>query len=444
MLRLFSPILCLVALPCLAVPEDVIWKGSAAGYELEWSTARITAVRAADRRVVLSTGGPLSPDPRAHVIEVEEGVEDEMDCSGDEKFALQSVVGRHVTVSVSTFDSCVGAAHPSVYQIWIPMDLDERASSQSVDVRRDGTNEPRESVALTDLFRQEDVFDALRSDRYVQKALRESKVDTPGNLTELVAALASEAGCEFGFDTDMLSRFAFHHLEGDKVAVRLGISNQSAHACNKGITELGLLLPIPDALRGPLEDANARRSGFLMKDRKKIAGDRTAGSSYETGGPIWIRERVHPDLPEYYFSALGRFTGAGTITLKKIRVSGVIDDLPVQYADERQMLDVITKMDPLPRDSVVLFVEDLNFDGCQDLGLITSQREEGANNDYWLCDPRSGRFDYLGNYPTLTPDPVEEELTMWTPAGEKAYRIRQGKLVPRGGTPPGRFHEEPR
>src|SRR4030042_265812 len=195
----------------------------------------------------------------------------------------------------------------------------------------------------------------------------------------------------------------------------------------KDITEIGLLLPIPDALRGPLKEADTRRSGFLMKDLKKIAGEKTAAFHFETEVPIWIREQIHSDLPDYYFSVLGKFNAGGAITIKKIRVSEAEGDLPVQLADELQMLDVMAKMEPVDRDSVNLFVEDLNFDGYKDLGLQTHEIEENAYNDYWLFNPETGSFEYLGNYPTLLPDPEKQELIVSEPTAEKVYRIQDGK-----------------
>ncbi len=417
------------ALPRSSGKDEIIWTGSSAGYDIQWSTARIIGARATDQKPIFSTDDLISMDSGSYLETVDEGVEEQMECSYDESFALLSVVGHYVTISESEYDFCVGAAHPNSFQTWIAMDMSQRSPGQALTSNRFGNDTNNESLVLTDLFPENDVFDALRSDGYAQKALREKKIKTPDSLKDLVAVLASEVGCEYGFDTDMLSRFAFHHLEGDRVAVRLGISNNSAQVCNKGITEIGLLLPIPEALRDSLREADARRCGYLMKDLKSIAGGKKAGFHFETEGPIRIKERIHPDLPDYFFSALGKFGSDGEITVKKVRVSEALEDFQIQFAAELQMLDVITKMKPLPRDSVVMFVEDLDFDGYKDFGLQTHEHEGFAFNDYWLFDAQSRKFEYLGNYPTLVPDPDKHELTASDPGGDKVYQVRNAKLV---------------
>jgi hypothetical protein len=65
------------------------------------------------------------------------------------------------------------------------------------------------------------------------------------------------------------SSVAFHHLEGNKVAVRIafGYDNQSCRG-NKFV--VGILLPIPASLKPALDSAAKREEGFLMKDAKAV------------------------------------------------------------------------------------------------------------------------------------------------------------------------------
>jgi hypothetical protein len=71
---------------------------------------------------------------------------------------------------------------------------------------------------------------------------------------------------------DFLRHFAFHHVEGNKVAVRIGLSH-GAEVWRGHLTQMGLLLPIPARLSRPLEAAAKGREGFLMnlsdKGRRK-------------------------------------------------------------------------------------------------------------------------------------------------------------------------------
>ena len=69
--------------------------------------------------------------------------------------------------------------------------------------------------------------------------------------------------CAYGFSEDMLSRYAFHHVSGNRVAVRIGLSH-GCEANRGGLTQLGVYLPIPAALSAPLTAAAAGKQGFLM------------------------------------------------------------------------------------------------------------------------------------------------------------------------------------
>jgi hypothetical protein len=118
------------------------------------------------------------------------------------------------------------------------------------------------------------VLEALRLDSSFAKALKQHPNIPTNSLPEFIQKLTEEAGCEFGFDEDLLTRFAFHHVEGDRVAIRLGVSNISFHACKKEISQLGILLPIPENLLKPLEKAKAHSEGILMESLQKVSGNK--------------------------------------------------------------------------------------------------------------------------------------------------------------------------
>jgi hypothetical protein len=70
-----------------------------------------------------------------------------------------------------------------------------------------------------------------------------------------------------------LYAFAFHHLEEGKVAVRLGFEAETP-ACFEQLTQVGILLPIPEKVRVPLEQAASGKAGFLMADRNRVGSPR--------------------------------------------------------------------------------------------------------------------------------------------------------------------------
>jgi hypothetical protein len=96
----------------------------------------------------------------------------------------------------------------------------------------------------------------------------------PRTLSDLPALFAKDAyGLgEIGYELrpDYLTRVAFQHIEGSKIAVRIGLPphfgfNKAMHL------QLGILLEMPSAMRKSFELAETRKEGFMVKDLLKIA-----------------------------------------------------------------------------------------------------------------------------------------------------------------------------
>lgn len=60
-----------------------------------------------------------------------------------------------------------------------------------------------------------------------------------------------------------------HHAEGERVAIRIAVPSMSGMR-EATVRQLGLLLKHPPSLANALEDAAARRAGFLMKDVRPL------------------------------------------------------------------------------------------------------------------------------------------------------------------------------
>lgn len=168
----------------------------------------------------------------------------------DVSWRLLSIVGPLVSVELHTEGYVTGAAHPYAY-----------AAITAYDARRGG-----KPAVLTDYFAERDILAALLGDAIVRKALAaQAPAAKPRTLAALLAALEGYQSddCVYGFSSDLMSRFAFHHVAGDRVAVRFGLS----HGCEVArgqLTILAVYLPIPAALRADLAAARAGRAGFLV------------------------------------------------------------------------------------------------------------------------------------------------------------------------------------
>lgn len=235
---------------------DTIWQGMSNGYRITWTEHDVSAW-AGDAGFTLR-------DVLQHQMRMAAEAAGDVDalttCTAENSIKLLSLVGSIMSIERSEYISCPDAAHPGL-TTWY-----ESFSFANPDRR----------LALTHYFDEDDIYRALVADALVKKTLAGGGVtEIPATLTDLVRALAGiSLECRYAFTEDLLTRFAFHHIEHGKVAVRLGLSH-GAGACRGALTQIGILLPIPEVLAADLKKAEEHRQGFLMKDEKKIAGDRS-------------------------------------------------------------------------------------------------------------------------------------------------------------------------
>ena len=193
-------------------------------------------------------------------------------------FEILSIVGTVVSYRESGGGDTPGTAHPSGYDV-----LRVR------DVLR-----PKATPSLLDFYPEEEIVKALKADPFVRKFGNPEKgFARAASLQELVAALDrewaqenseasdNECGFEVSFDPAMVSSFVFHHLEKDRVAVRMALAPANEW-CNRtaGPQQIGLLLPMPPKLRDPLLQAQRGEAGFLAANRK-AAGSPSYSDSWE-------------------------------------------------------------------------------------------------------------------------------------------------------------------
>ncbi|MBJ6760822.1 hypothetical protein JGU66_08600 [Myxococcaceae bacterium JPH2] len=181
--------------------------------------------------------------------------EDLSNWEGAESFAVLSVVGPWVS-SEHNVAGYTGGAHPY-----------ERTTYVTEDVTKG-----KDAFSLLTVFPEKDVVAALQADPFVRKHIGDAAAFKQAKSVEaLLQALVPGEDCVgFAYGLDPVKRaVAFHHLEGDKVAVRIafGYDNESCRG-NKFV--VGLLLPIPASLRPALDRAAKREEGFLMKDAKAV------------------------------------------------------------------------------------------------------------------------------------------------------------------------------
>lgn len=271
--------------------EKTIWAGRSGGLSLKWTTADFY-VQSQANEVKIWT--PLVKTGFEDFVATQKDIGEAArvaGCDYQRTIRVLSVVGVFMSFVDHYYDYC-GGAHPSSDTRFTTVDLTkpgETAYQKSEDTPMMNVDQTRSGkiVKLTDYFPKDEIFRALLTDPVVKNALAGLGAHIPATKLADLPELFSENDYELGdskfeLRPDFLTRFVFHHIEDDKVAVRIGLPphygfNREQHL------QLSLLLPIPATLREALQFADQRKEGFLMKDARRIAGDRITRFAFTIG-----------------------------------------------------------------------------------------------------------------------------------------------------------------
>lgn len=112
-------------------------------------------------------------------------------------------------------------------------------------------------IRMQDLFSEKDILNALQTNELIQDYLIEKKPAV--SLEALFNNLDGE--CDFYFTMGILENFAFHHIKGNQVEVRIGVS-YGCEVMRGNFEQIALYLPIPKTLKRLLK--RAEKKGTLM------------------------------------------------------------------------------------------------------------------------------------------------------------------------------------
>jgi hypothetical protein len=220
------------------------WDRRSAGYSFGWDGRDLTITNAATRKPVYSVAqalrrefGKPAPDDVFTYYEV--------------AFAPLSLVGPYL--SYQREDSWDGGAHPSGSERFVTVDA----------------RDPKRAVRLTDLFPPDVIRRALLADPIVRRVLQREKIAPPATLDGVLKALSGrffggEDDSKYSFPSNLMTDFAFHHVENGHVAVRFLLPHGSEIFRFQN-TQMGILLPIPAGLKTAFIQAAAGKSGALMQ-----------------------------------------------------------------------------------------------------------------------------------------------------------------------------------
>lgn len=187
-------------------------------------------------------------------FEVEEG-QDTTGWEAFEAYSVLSVVGPWISYEESN-SGYTGGAHPYAH-----------TSYTLQDVTKD-----KGTFSLFDVFPEKEVLQALKADTFVRKHIGDQEAfDAAKTVNDMLQSLEPGDDCVgFHYGLDSVKRsVVFHHVEGNKVAVRISFPYDN-EACRGNKFVVGLLLNIPASLKPALDRAAKRTEGFLMKDAKAV------------------------------------------------------------------------------------------------------------------------------------------------------------------------------
>jgi hypothetical protein len=236
-----------------------IWVGGMDGFAVDWGVDRLDVTR--DGKPVLSFGAVAARDWTT-VRENAPGQE----LTLEQTYTVLAEVGPWLSVQEGSFCEC-GGAHPSAMQRFRAYDLRESQPDHGA------------LADLSKIFARDIVLTALLHNELVASALKATGVESPRTLPDLLRELESKTitvgDCSFFFDNTLLSSFAFDRIEGPNVAVRLALSS-AAEVCGGALTQIEVLMPVPDALRAQFDAAKGGMGGgLLMEKAESVTAGRT-------------------------------------------------------------------------------------------------------------------------------------------------------------------------
>lgn len=244
-----------------------IWRGNSGGVEIDWTTADLFSRSGGNIEKIFQ---PVAEKGHEEFLADLNGATptkgQNHNCEYRRDFEVLSIAGSLVSFQDTEYSDC-GGAHPTTETRFTAVDLKREGSvpyqyGETIDV---DMNQPGKVVKLTDYFQESDILNALLADPVIGEALKEAGVSTPPKTLAALPEVFAKNGYlikgELSLRPDFLTRFAFHHLEGDMVAVRLNLPSIAFGYRSK---QIGLLLPVPAVLKQPLASAASGEEGFLM------------------------------------------------------------------------------------------------------------------------------------------------------------------------------------
>lgn len=283
-----------------AAVQQTFWKGSSAGYAVDWSNDDL---RVADEKTG-ATVFSAKDHSRTNFDRIKNGLPSGQ--TYEEDYELLSLVGPvlsleyHARIAApgpvkagTTARSAGGSASPvnatassassggsvashgitvSGVTRYVAIDLrDPSGSVERLASDYEQQLEQAHAIRLSDIFAEKDVLGAFCNDTIIQSTVDTSSVKSLRDLVKSIQGKHLPAPDMCGrFDWGLLNEFGIHHLRGTKAAVRFGISGSDPKP--ELLSELGMVVAIPPSWQSKFLLAADGKEGVLMGDLKRKTG----------------------------------------------------------------------------------------------------------------------------------------------------------------------------
>ena len=254
--------------------DEVFWQVQTDKFTIRWSQADIL-VTDPHQKTLFSAAALAKQQFTADFTSADR-------CNYDCSFILLSVVGTIASLQDSEVSFCQdSSSHPDIENRFMSIDLAKAGRP----------------TKLTDLFAEADILKALLANSIVKSALKQAKSSqVPTNLQELYKIFKGieipDQGCPYNLPADFLNQFAFHHVNGNQIAVRLKLQPQHLNCEDE---QLGFYLPIPANFQLAVKQAQTGQVGFLMRTSPIVTYEKITSFYFSTLPLTTNDQGVTPD-----------------------------------------------------------------------------------------------------------------------------------------------------
>jgi hypothetical protein len=267
--------------PCKEPSEDCIWEGRILDSKVSWKSSDFY-VNSSGKDVPVFRPSLHSRHNEAVRRVRLFGVKSDTDVTDQAFIIVKSVVGTIISFEVSYVGTASGGTSDN-YVWWLTIDLSKKgvfAPFSNVDVEN---AENSRIVNLQEIFSEKVILSSLLSNSEVKHAVSLRNFTPPSTLYELFAnspeykerPRIETSDPNYYLTPESLKHFVFERTENGNIIIRVSLYSFASSRISE-VKFLEISVPIPDALKEAVKQADALQYGFLGHSSEAIAAGRNS------------------------------------------------------------------------------------------------------------------------------------------------------------------------